>query len=175
MHDEFEDTCLQMSCLDNNVKITRRQRIKNVLNTQRLRAAEDKLLRGVYTPMEFLRTASYSFAKTATKYFIQLLESLDDDPELGGEILSENEGDEDIQANDEQPQDDPQDETPTQPQDLNDDYLCIICFANQKNAIMVPCGHGRFCFDCGNECIRTFTGPDPNVHYAEHPLHNVSR
>ena len=170
MHDEFEDTCLQMSCLDNNVKITRRQRIKNVLNTQRLRAAEDKLLRGVYTPMEFLRTASYSFAKTATKYFIQLQESLDDDPELGGEILSENEGDEDIQANDEQPQDDPQDQTPTQPQDLNDDNLCIICFANQKNAVMVPCGHGRFCFDCGNECIRTFTGPDPTCPLCRAPI-----
>ena len=97
-------------------------------------------------------------------------ESLDDDPELGGEILSENEGDEDIQANDEQPQDDPQDQTPTQPQDLNDDNLCIICFANQKNAVMVPCGHGRFCFDCGNECIRTFTGPDPTCPLCRAPI-----
>ena len=99
IYDEFEDTSLQMSRLDNNVKITRRQKIKNVLNTQRLRAAEDKLQRGIYTPMEFLRTASYSFAKTSQNYFNQLQENLENDPELGGEISDdENEGGEDYQV-----------------------------------------------------------------------------
>ena len=98
--DEFEDTSLQMSRLDNNVKITRRQKMKNVLNTQRLRAAEDKLQRGIYSPMEFLRAASYSFAKTSQHYFTQLQENLENDPELGGEIQSDddNEGGDDIQV-----------------------------------------------------------------------------
>ena len=60
-----------------------------------------------------------------------------------------------FQANDEQPQV----EDPPQPQAINDDdNLCAVCLVNEKNAVMVPCGHARFCIDCGNECMRTYTG-----------------
>ena len=140
-----------MARLDNNIKIRRPQKLKNVLNSQRLRVAEGKLARGAYTPMEFLRAASYSFATTNKHYFAQLIENLIDDPELGGNVDSddENEDNEEIQGNNEQPQDEPQ----TQALPVIDDKLCEICFEREKNAIMVPCGHTRFCHECGNECI----------------------
>ena len=97
MYEEFEDTANQMARLDNNVKIRRPPRIKNVLNSQRLRVAEQKLESGQYTSMEFLRAASYSFATANKHYFTQLIENLIHDPELGGDVDSEDENGEDVQ------------------------------------------------------------------------------
>ena len=79
----------------------------------------------------------------------------------------ENEGGED----EDQQEDNHQVEIPPQPQAVADDHnLCILCFENEKNAVMVPCGHSSFCYECGNKCIRTFTGPDPLCPLCRQPI-----
>ena len=95
MSDEFEDTAGDMARLDQGVTIRRPPKSKNVRLTQRLRAAEDKLRREDYTPMKFLRVASFTFSTSNKSYFTQLLQNLDDDPDLGGEIPSDEEDEED--------------------------------------------------------------------------------
>ena len=77
-----------MRRLDNNLAIRRRGRVKNVVNTEKLRKAEMKLRVGVegYTPMKFLREASYSFSTSNKKYFGLLIDTLDEDPLLGGDM-----------------------------------------------------------------------------------------
>ena len=95
MSDEFEDTAGDMARLDQGVTIRRPPKSKNVRLTQRLRAAEDKLRREDYTPMKFLRVASFTFSTSNKSYFSQLLQNLDDDPDLGGEIPSDEEDEED--------------------------------------------------------------------------------
>ena len=32
---------------------------------------------------------------------------------------------------------------------------CIVCFANEKNVVLVPCGHYCLCNDCGNTLLNT--------------------
>ena len=89
MSDEFEDTAGDMARLDNGVKIRRPPKSKNVRLSQRLKAAEDKLRREDYTPMKFLRVASFTFGTSNKSYFAQLLKNLDDDPDLGGGMPSD--------------------------------------------------------------------------------------
>lgn len=84
---------------DPPIAITRKIKIRNILNNERLRKAEEKLRnRGVhedgYTPMQFLRVARYTFASSKEKYFKQLQESIEEDPILGGEVVSEEDEDE---------------------------------------------------------------------------------
>ena len=58
--------------------------VKNIINSEKLRSAERKLRQGNdggHTPMNFLRAASRIFGTTT------LMESLERDPLLGGEII----------------------------------------------------------------------------------------
>ena len=42
---------------------------------------------------------------------------------------------------------------------LNDNEdLCIICFANECNAVCMPCGHGGACIDCAQEIWQKSNG-----------------
>ena len=84
----LQDTLADMRRLDNNLAIRRRGRVKNVVNTEKLRKAEMKLRDGAagYTPMKFLREASHSFSTSNKKYFGLLIETLDEDPLLGGDV-----------------------------------------------------------------------------------------
>lgn len=74
---------------DPAVKITRGPKIKNVLNTERLRKEEEKLRNGSYTPMKFLKFARHTFATTSKVYFAKVEDILADDPQLGGETEDE--------------------------------------------------------------------------------------
>ena len=81
---------------DPPIKITRKIKIRNILNNERLRKAEQKLRNGGihddgYTTMQFLRVARYTFATSNRKYFKQLQESIEEDPNLGGEVVSDEE------------------------------------------------------------------------------------
>ena len=76
--------------------VTKAHFVRNGIRTERLRKAEQKLRNpGVhddgYTPMQFLRVARYTFASSNKKYFKQLQESIEEDPNLGGEVVSEEE------------------------------------------------------------------------------------
>ena len=86
-----------MRRLDRGTQIRRPKKVKSVINTEKLRKAEMKLRIGAdgYTPMKFLREASYTFSTTNKKYFAQLLKSLEEDPELGGDIQDEEDDEDD--------------------------------------------------------------------------------
>ena len=66
-----------------------------MINTERLRRAERKLRMGAdgYTSMKFLREASHTFSTTNKNYFAQLVDQLDDDPLMGGELQEDDESD----------------------------------------------------------------------------------
>lgn len=49
---------------------------------------------------------------------------------------------------------------------IEDEYMCQICFANKKNMIMVPCGH-MIC----NKCIPTLN----NCFFCRTPVNQVYR
>ena len=55
-------------------------------------------------------------------------------------------------------------------QDEENDRLCILCLENERNAVLIPCGHAKFCNDCGQECMRTFTGPEPKCPLCRDPI-----
>ena len=78
---------------DPPLRIRRTTALKNVINTERLRKAELKLRIGAdgYTPMKFLQEVSHGFSTSNKKYFAQLIENLDEDPDLGGDIHEEEE------------------------------------------------------------------------------------
>ena len=82
-----------MGRLDLGISISRPRKVKNVLNTERLRSAEEKLRNGrgddSYTPMKFLHAVRYTFGKTNKRYFDQVHDILADDPGLGGDSDSE--------------------------------------------------------------------------------------
>ena len=160
-----------MARLDNGIKLTRPPKIRNVLNNQRLKKAEEKLRQPhgphdeQYTPMQFLRAARHTFTMSNRSYFKQLEETIVGDPEIGGDIESED--DEDTQVtifidnysqlveNDllsisqaELPTnaavDTPNIPTPQLTQE------CYICMDQEANTALIPCGHKGFCYDCAN-------------------------
>ena len=60
---------------------------------QNLRKAERELLNGG-TVMDFLRKARHTFGNANKKYFNLLLEAIENDAELGGDIQDEDEEEE---------------------------------------------------------------------------------
>lgn len=98
---EFEDVEKEMKSIEIGVKIRRPKKPKNVLNSRRLRNAEQKLRAGRngYDAMAFLREASHSFRESHAEYFSQLLQNLDEDPLLGGEVPEDDQSDEDEETN----------------------------------------------------------------------------
>ena len=92
-HPLLQDVGNEMGRLDLGISISRPRRVKNVLNTERLRSAEEKLRNGrgddSYTPMKFLHAVRYTFGKTNKRYFDQVHDILADDPGLGGDSDSE--------------------------------------------------------------------------------------
>ena len=76
---------------DPPILITRKQKIRNILNNERLKKAEEKLRNDGYTPMQFLRVARLTFTSSNRKYFKQLQQSIEEDPILGGDIVSDEE------------------------------------------------------------------------------------
>ena len=46
----------------------------------------------------------------------------------------------------------PVEHEPTQPQDM-EDTSCIICMERERNALLVPCGHFKFCLNCANRLV----------------------
>ena len=74
-------------------RITREVKIKNVINMQNLRKAERELESGG-TVMAFLRKARHTFGNANKKYFSKLLEAIENDAVLGGDIQEEEEQEE---------------------------------------------------------------------------------
>ena len=95
MWEAFEDTSHDIGRLsrDPPVRITREAKIKNVINRQNLRKAERELENGG-TVMTFLRKARHTFGNANKKYFTKLLEAIENDAELGGDIQEEEEQEE---------------------------------------------------------------------------------
>ena len=80
---------------DPPILITRKQKIRNILNNERLKKAEEKLRNDGYTPMQFLRVARLTFTSSNRKYFKQLQQSIEEDQILGGDTdIVSNEEDE---------------------------------------------------------------------------------
>ena len=171
MYKEFVDVEKEMKSLEAGVKIRRPKKKRNVLNSRRLRMAEQKLRAGRngYDAMAFLREASHSFRESNAEYFSRLLESLDDDPDLGGDI-PDDESDQDEENAEEQVETRPIEEQENAPEPDNDANLCILCLTNVKDSVLVPCGHAKFCFDCGNRCIHEFVGNAPTCPYCRQPV-----
>ena len=139
--ESLEDVSNDMKRLnsgDASLKITRHQRIKNVLNTECLRKAEEKLRNGrgdnTYTPMKFLKAARHSFATSNKRYFDQVQNILTDDLLLGGNSDSDEE---------QEPTDEVEQEAA---QAGRGD--CGVCMDSAANTVLVPCGHNSICYDC---------------------------
>ena len=117
---------------DASLKIQKPRQIKNVLNTERLRKAEEKLRNGrrdnTYTPMKFLKAARYSFATSNKRYFEQVQAILTDDPLLGGHSDSE--------------------EAQEPADHVQQGGDCGVCMDRASNTVLVPCGHNNICYDC---------------------------
>ena len=95
----FEDTTHDIARLNQDPpgRIAREVKIKNVINMQRLRRAETELLNGG-SVMDFLRKARHTFGNANKKYFSKLLEAIENDEELGGDIQEEEEEEEEAPA-----------------------------------------------------------------------------
>ena len=88
----FEDTTDDIARLSRDPpgRIARDVPIKNVLNVQNLRKAERELESGG-TVMTFLRRARHTFGNANKKYFTKLMEAIENDAELGGDIQEDEE------------------------------------------------------------------------------------
>ena len=143
-----------MGCLDLGISISRPRKVISVLNTERLRSAEEKLRNGrgddSYTPMKFLQAVRHTFGKTNKRYFDQVHDILADDPGLGG--------DSDSEVDDEQ--EDTTENHPAVPR-------CPVCMDAPLNAVWIPCGH-QLCIRCADEIKR---GPQVRrvCHICHHP------
>ena len=87
VHDILEKTSDDIGRLDADppIRITRPQRIKNVINQKNLREAERELESGG-SVMQFLRKARHSFGKVNKRYFNLLQAAIEEDDQLGGDI-----------------------------------------------------------------------------------------
>ena len=151
---------------DPPVRITRPPKVKNVINQTKLRAAERELQRGG-SVMEFLHTARHTFGRVNQKYCNLLINTIEEDDEIGGEI-------QEIQEEDDAPAEVGhgilqlktidcklntcyqilQVQTQQTNDENNDDQnRCVICLDRPKNAIFIPCAHGQFCNPCGQELM----------------------
>ena len=156
MYKEFEDVEKEMKSLEIGVKIRRPKKTKNVLNARRLRIAEQKLIAGRngYDAMAFLREASHSFRESNAEYFSNLLENLDDDPLLGGEVPEDDQSDQDENEGQVETQQVEQNHNPSeQGNPVDDGNLCIICLIKAKDSVFVSCGHNKTCYECGQQWI----------------------
>lgn len=92
IYESFEKASDDIGRLDADppIRITRPQRIKNVINQSNLREAERELQHGG-SVMQFLRKARHSFGKVNKKYFTLLQAAIEEDDELGGEIQEDEE------------------------------------------------------------------------------------
>ena len=122
-----------------SLKLTHPKKIRNVLNTERLRAAEEKLRDGrgdnTYSPMKFLKAVRHSFGATNKRYFDQVHDILTDDPLLGGNSDSEEEQEHEDQVEHEETQ-------------AVGRRCCGVCMDEAANTVLVPCGHNNICYDC---------------------------
>ena len=146
IYDAFVDAQKDMGRLENNLTITRPRARKNVLNTQRLRRAEEKLGR-TYSSRDFLKAVTYSFNITNNKYFDEWA-----DPEDNA-LLDENSDSDDSDEGDNTPelfQDESDEEIQLQPQQgaHNTRQNCVICMDREPEVVLVPCGHQNICAPC---------------------------
>ena len=83
----FEDTTDDIARLSRDPpgRISREVPIRNVINKQNLRRAERELESGG-TVMAFLRKARHTFGNANKKYFTKLIEAIENDAQLGGDI-----------------------------------------------------------------------------------------
>ena len=51
----------------------------------------------------------------------------------------------------------------------DDEEVCLM-MRKMKDSVLVPCGHAKFCFDCGNRCIHEFVGNAPTCPYCRQPV-----
>ena len=88
----FEDTTDDIARLSRDPpgRISRDVLIRNVINRQNLRKAEREL-EGGGTVMAFLRRARHTFGNANKKYFTKLLEAIENDAQLGGDIQEDEE------------------------------------------------------------------------------------
>ena len=88
----FEDTTDDIARLSRNPpgRIARDVPIRNVINKQNLRRAERELEAGG-TVMAFLRKARHTFGNANKKYFTKLMEAIENDAQLGGDIQEDEE------------------------------------------------------------------------------------
>ena len=86
----FEDTSDDIARLSQDPpgRISREVKIKNVINMLNLRKAERELENGG-SVMTFLRKARHTFGNANKKYFTKLIEAIENDAELGGDIQEE--------------------------------------------------------------------------------------
>ena len=156
--ESFEDVSGDIGHLNQDppLQISRPQKIKNVVNMHNLRRAEFELRHGG-TIMDFLRKARHTFGKANKRYFKLLLEAIENDSELGGDI-----------QDDEEPAP-AQDAGAAAPPEIDNDHLCVICMDREKNAVLIPCGHHSFCDPCGQDLMMR-ERPEPRCPLCRDPV-----
>ena len=55
------------------------------------------------------------------------------------------------------------------PPEVDNDHLCVICIDREKNAVMIPCGHARFCDPCGQD-LMIRERPEPRCPLCREPV-----
>ena len=148
MWEAFEDTSYDIGRLsrDPPVRITREAKIKNVINRETLRKAERELENGG-TVMAFLRKARHTFGNANKKYFTKLLEAIENDAELGGDIQEEEDEEAAVQV---QVQQQPTGGEDQEAQNGGQIQInrCVICMDRKPEVVLAPCGHHNICAPC---------------------------
>ena len=172
--ESFEDISGDIGRLsqDPPVRVARPQRIKNVVNMANLRCAEAELMAGG-SSMQFLRKARHTFGRRNKKYFEILQKAIEQDAELGGDIVVEEEEEEPPAHVPEEggaagggPQVDPN----------HDETLCCICWDRPKDSVIMPCAH-QICEECGNNHLAGArnSGQEPTCPYCRQEIWRIAR
>ena len=127
LYEVQEDFDADIDRVDLGLKIRRNRRAKDLRNEAVRVEAEDKLERGLYTPMEFLARVSHT------------------NDTLVNRLLGANHEIDPLLENDFEPSDDENDVQG----EAEDENTCNICTEPiRERCTFVPCGHTQFCHRC---------------------------
>ena len=98
----------------------------------------------------FLWKARYTFGNANKKYFAKLLEAIENDAELGGDIQEEEDEEAAVQV---QVQQQPTGGEDQEAQNGGQIQInrCVICMDRKPEVVLAPCGHQNICAPCANQ------------------------
>ena len=72
----------------------------------------------------------------------------------------------------EQTEEQPETSAATQQPQNTEDTSCVICRDRERNALLVPCGHYKFCLPCANKLVNGDAIQEDGPQEARCPLCN---